>query len=706
VGGAVEHGVVTDHTASILSSLEDTTANRKKPVSGMPVVVSATKRRGRRVSWRQYSLLAIAAAAFLVAAIGSPLLMLKLSTPTGSIVVTTDQPEIEGAHVSLDGQTKFRIGRSGPQKAIRLAADDQHHTLFVTRDGFQPYSRQIRISDSTSQRVFVHLSPVAKSSVTPAPSQASRQFPAGSSADILTSDDWEWMPPENLGPIVNSADTETTPFLTNDGLSLFLCSNRLGGRGKGDLFVSTRPSTESAWSRPVNLGAPINSPRRESWPRLSADGLTIFFSVEDDLPIMHTYTATRVSLTDRWSAADVVGSPINSRTSNAISAWPSPDGHQLFFASARSGGLGGWDIWLSTRSSPAEAWSSPQNLGPNVNTSQDELSPCLASDQLTLLFQVHPEPTKPADLMISTRQSTAAPWSPAVSLGPIINSNMNDADPCLSPDNRTLFFASNRLGGQDDFDIWMSHRVPKKGVSTNRSTNEQTNSSNRDIGATQGGFALEFNGKDSYVDLPTLRYDGSHPITIEATVVSHGADAAATIIGDAKGTGLALQFPDENKGVANVIASENEQDFTIAASKDAVMPHRQVHVAAQIDGQELRLYLDGKLQQRRELTKAYKPGRNFMRIGVLPPISAEQIRRPFPGVTDEVRISKVARYKSDFTPPTRFETDKDTLAIYHFDEGQGEVLTDSSGNGHHGKIVNAKWVPDIASGPAEKSSRP
>ncbi len=58
----------------------------------------------------------------------------------------------------------------------------------------------------------------------------------------------------------------------------------------------------------------------------------------------------------------------------------------------------------------------------------------------------------------------------------------------------------------------------------------------------------------------------------------------------------------------------------------------------------------------------------------------------------EVRISNSARYDKDFTPVRRFETDAHTLGLYHFDEGQGAVLKDSSGNGHHGKIVGARWV--------------
>ncbi|MBI2481461.1 MAG: hypothetical protein HYV60_23325 [Planctomycetia bacterium] len=62
------------------------------------------------------------------------------------------------------------------------------------------------------------------------------------------------------------------------------------------------------------------------------------------------------------------------------------------------------------------------------------------------------------------------------------------------------------------------------------------------------------------------------------------------------------------------------------------------------------------------------------------------------GVIDEVRISAVPRYTKDFTPIDRFEPDEHTLALYHFDEGRGDVLRDSSGNGHHGKIHNANWV--------------
>ena len=65
---------------------------------------------------------------------------------------------------------------------------------------------------------------------------------------------------------------------------------------------------------------------------------------------------------------------------------------------------------------------------------------------------------------------------------------------------------------------------------------------------------------------------------------------------------------------------------------------------------------------------------------------------PYTGKLREVRFSRVARYDGDFTPVARFDADPQTLGLYHMDEGTGEVLRDSSGNGRHGKIAGATWV--------------
>jgi hypothetical protein len=62
------------------------------------------------------------------------------------------------------------------------------------------------------------------------------------------------------------------------------------------------------------------------------------------------------------------------------------------------------------------------------------------------------------------------------------------------------------------------------------------------------------------------------------------------------------------------------------------------------------------------------------------------------GLLREVRVSKTVRYKEDFTPVAYFMPDPDTLALYHFGEGSGPVLKDSSGNRHDANIVGATWA--------------
>jgi len=64
----------------------------------------------------------------------------------------------------------------------------------------------------------------------------------------------------------------------------------------------------------------------------------------------------------------------------------------------------------------------------------------------------------------------------------------------------------------------------------------------------------------------------------------------------------------------------------------------------------------------------------------------------FHGAIDEVRISSIARYTSNFTPVRFHEPDELTIALYHLDEDHGEIAHDSSDNNHHGRVIGAKWV--------------
>jgi Tol biopolymer transport system component len=87
----------------------------------------------------------------------------------------------------------------------------------------------------------------------------------------------EWGEPVNLGPTVNSLLIDTTPSLSSSGLVLFFCSDRAGGHGDFDIWMTTRVTKEDSWGPPVNLGPVVNSSAPDGFPSISADGSTLYF---------------------------------------------------------------------------------------------------------------------------------------------------------------------------------------------------------------------------------------------------------------------------------------------------------------------------------------------------------------------------------------------------------------------------------------------
>lgn len=282
--------------------------------------------------------------------------------------------------------------------------------------------------------------------------------PAEPRAQLLGSS--EWSEPVNLGAPINSTGREIMPALSADGRSLYFVSDRAGGLGGNDIWVSRRSSVDGPWETPVNVGAPINSAGQEVDPTLSADGRLLFFSSNrpgghgrldiyvsrrnpnDDLawgdpvnlgPRVNTPAGDRgpdhVVVSPGAPAmlyfgrgiglrqADVYAAPVTEdgdplapaeliselSAPGAVTDGPSlrGDAREMFFMSNRSGGF---DLWLSTRRSPHDGWSVPDNLGAPVNTSFAEERPELSHDGRTLLFDSdRPDGLGGQDIWISTR---------------------------------------------------------------------------------------------------------------------------------------------------------------------------------------------------------------------------------------------------------------------------------------------------------------
>lgn len=95
--------------------------------------------------------------------------------------------------------------------------------------------------------------------------------------------DTAWGGPINLGPIINTYGDDDAPFLAPDGKTLYFTSDGHGGNGKLDIFMSERlDNTWRNWSRPVNIGAPVNTPGDDFDFMLSADGKTLFWCSESN----------------------------------------------------------------------------------------------------------------------------------------------------------------------------------------------------------------------------------------------------------------------------------------------------------------------------------------------------------------------------------------------------------------------------------------
>ena len=260
--------------------------------------------------------------------------------------------------------------------------------------------------------------------------------------------------PTNMGPIVNSSSYEWYPSIRADGLEMYFESNRPGGEGTYDIWVSTRETKEDDWGAPTNLGAPINTPDWQNTPAISADGLELYFTAG------FLWVARRATVSDPWGEPEN-DSLINVNAIGAMGPGLSSDGLSLFFSSYWPKPTFSWDLdlYVSTRPTRDDLWSEPVNLGPiviGVHSTSENYCPTISADGLVLVFSSNrPGGFGGDDLWMTRRTTIDGPWSEPVNLGPTINSDRLEASPEISPDGKSLLFSSDRREGRvGGVDIW------------------------------------------------------------------------------------------------------------------------------------------------------------------------------------------------------------------------------------------------------------
>jgi hypothetical protein len=266
----------------------------------------------------------------------------------------------------------------------------------------------------------------------------------------------------HLGLTINSPAEDAQPGISADGLSLFFHSERSGGYGGRDIWVAERATKNENWTALENVGPPVNTSHQDSSPDISRDGLTLYF--DSDRPggsgMSDIWVTTRTTKSDPWGTPVNLGPSVNS---SSYDAYPSvsADGLTLFMHSNRPGGYGGYDIWMTTRQSKGDSWTTPVNLGSTVNSSAIDSDPCISHDGLVLFFtSLRPGGYGIADMYLLRRTTMQDSWDSPVNLGPIVNSSPDQGNASISADGLTLYFASGRPGGQGDWDLWQAPIKP------------------------------------------------------------------------------------------------------------------------------------------------------------------------------------------------------------------------------------------------------
>jgi WD40 repeat protein/Leucine-rich repeat (LRR) protein len=214
---------------------------------------------------------------------------------------------------------------------------------------------------------------------------------------------------------------------------------------------------------------------------------------------------------------------------------------------------------------------------------------------------------------------------------------------------------------------------------------------------------LEFVGT-GHVHIPSLKFDRDQPLTIEATVIVDPLRSShLQVLVAREPPHLGLFFLQQGDAAVSTdlrfgapVSGEYPEAATLPQPWVEWLERRR-QIAAVWDGTTTRLFVDGRRAaiQRDAPPKEIATRLAGWTIGA-EVLSNGQLQYPFAGTIEGLRFSRTARYDADYDPPLAYELDADTLALYRFDEGVGSTLNDASGNGHHGIIVNARWVDTLS----------
>ncbi|RMG65194.1 MAG: OmpA family protein [Bacteroidetes bacterium] len=268
---------------------------------------------------------------------------------------------------------------------------------------------------------------------------------------------------ERMPPTINSDFPDYAPYLhPTDSILIFTSRRDFSGMrpedyvdpfsiNNEDLYFSERDFITGDWTEAMRISDTVNSSFNEGSACLAPDGVTLYFTrcrEDRGFGSCDIYTARYDPSTGEWGHVQNLGSEINSK------AWDSqpniaPDGRTLFFVSNRNGGFGGTDIYYATRDDESGRWSPAKNIGPMINTAENEVTPYFHRINETLYFSSTGHLKNYGSYDIFKSRWKGDRWEFPENLGPLINTDGNQYYFTING-RGTLIFYSNSENPEED----------------------------------------------------------------------------------------------------------------------------------------------------------------------------------------------------------------------------------------------------------------
>jgi hypothetical protein len=277
-----------------------------------------------------------------------------------------------------------------------------------------------------------------------------------------------WTTAQKIDEINGNSSELNTPFLDGcpiqspDGLSLYMASNRPGGRGLLDIWVARRESRDDPWGAPENLGEPVNSAADDFCPTPIRGG-GLFFVSREALPGscgLGDIYFTRFNPAHGWREPERLAcAPVGPNTplDEQGPSYVEVGGQEFLYFSSSSASVSG-DIYVSERL--ADGSFGPASPVAELNSPGNDIQPNVRKDGLEVVLSsnyAYPDAKGGQDVYAATREDVSDPWSAPMNLGDAVNTAAGETRPSLSWDAQTLLFGRTP-GPEGMSDIYVATR--------------------------------------------------------------------------------------------------------------------------------------------------------------------------------------------------------------------------------------------------------